>query len=411
MSKFTWAAVVLFILILIAGYTWWFYENFEEVTVTERSEMSPEARRNPLLAAQYLLSRLGKQAQSRSGRQFLVRPPEQSGVLLVRDLGAPLTQNQVEALLGWVEAGGHLIATPGQFQDEAVSHPLLQSFGVEIRSDCGCKVTEQGTQGVTSGQEITQEQETTPEQEIAPDQETASILLPGDTQEESFAVEFDPDYGFDVDYAGEYWRTPAEGYPHLLIYPLGAGFVTFLSDSDFFDNTRIGDADHAPLLAELTAGYDQVWLLYSAQMPSLIVLLWRWAPYLLLSLGLLGLLLIWRMTRRSGPLSLTAQTQRRDLLEHLQAAAEFNWRVDPGAGLLQQVRKQVEKRWLTSHPHLQRLDAAARCDWLAERIGMSAEAIDLALYQQIRADGGQLVKTTANLQRLLAALHPQSKKR
>ncbi len=408
-SRITQLAIVLFILMLIAGYAWWFYANFEEVTYTERSDVSPEARRNPLLAAEYLLSRLGQQVESQSGRHFLVRPPEESGVLLVRDLGAPLSQSQVEALLSWVEAGGHLIATPGQFQDGAVSHPLLQSFGVKIRDDCQCKVIEQVKEGMTSEQESTSLQQIT--EGTTAEQESTSILLPGDTQEESFLVEFDPDYGFDVDNTDEYWRTPAEGYPHLLIFPLGAGFVTFLSDSDFFDNTHIGDAEHAPLLAELTAGYDRVWLLYSAQMPSLIILLWRWAPYLLLSLGLLSMLLIWRMSRRSGPLILSAQTQRRDLLEHLQAAAEFDWRIDPKAGLLKQVRKQVEKRWLTSHPHLQRLKPEARCAWLAERLGMTAEAIDLALYRETRADGGQMVKTTANLQRLLAALHPQSKKR
>jgi hypothetical protein len=164
------------------------------------------------------------------------------------------------------------------------------------------------------------------------------------------------------------------------------------------------------LLAELVAGHERVWLLYSAQMPSLLQLLWRWGPYLVISVGLFIALLIWRMGRRSGPLILRGQQQRRDLLEHLQASAEFNWRIDPSAGLLRQARKQVERRWLASHPQLQRLDEAARCHWLAEHTGMTPEAIDLALYRS-QKEPGQLVKTSANLQRLLAALHPQSKKR
>jgi hypothetical protein len=145
-------------------------------------------------------------------------------------------------------------------------------------------------------------------------------------------------------------------------------------------------------------------------MPGLLQLLWRWAPYLVVSVVLFSGLLIWRMGRRSGPLIISGQQQRRDLLEHLQASAEFNWRIDPSAGLLRQVRKQVERRWLVSHPQLQRLDETARCHWLAERTGMTPEAIDLALYRS-QKETGQLVKTSANLQRLLAALHSQSKKR
>jgi hypothetical protein len=145
-------------------------------------------------------------------------------------------------------------------------------------------------------------------------------------------------------------------------------------------------------------------------MPSLFALIWRLAPYLVVSLGLFAILLIWRMSRRSGPRITTQQGQRRDLLEHLQAAAEYNWRIDPSAGLLQQARKQVEKRWLVTHPQLQRLDQTARCEWLAERTGMTTEAIDMALYRE-HSESGQMVRITANLQRLLTALHSQKQKR
>ena len=65
---------------------------------------------------------------------------------------------------------------------------------------------------------------------------------------------------------------------------------------------------------------------------------------------------------------------------------------------------------MLSHPQLHRLDESARCQWLSERTGMTPQAIELALYNS-QVDGGQLVKITAHLQRLLAALHPQSTKR
>jgi hypothetical protein len=409
--RITQLAIALFVILVIVGFSWWFLENYEQETYTAREAMSPEARRNPLLAAQHLLTRLGQQVESQSGRQFLIHPPSEPGVLLVRDLGPPLPQERVDDLLAWVEGGGHLIASVGRLQDADLSRPLLESFGVDLIrlwdiDELGLLESMSEEAACEEGEEC---KEAECEQTPCEKADATSILLPGN-QEEPLSVEFDTDTWFEVDYPYEYWQAPAEESPHLLIFPLGEGMVTLLSDSDYFDNQRIGDSDHAPLLAELTAGYDRVWLLYSSQMPSLAQLLWRWAPYLMFSLGLLAALLIWRMSRRSGPLIVSGQQQRRDLLEHLQAAAEFNWRIDPSASLLQQARKQVEKRWMASHPQLQRLDTTARCAWLAERTGMTAEAVELALYRS-QADGGQLIKITANLQRLLAALHPQSKKR
>jgi hypothetical protein len=398
-------ASALLILMLTGGLVWWFLANFKQVSYTERTAMSAEARRNPLLAAQRLLEGLGHNTESQSGRQYLIHPPQQTGVLLVRDLGAPLPQERVDDLLAWVEAGGHLIAAPGRLQDAELSRPLLERFGVSQVYQWNFEelgwleeMIEQAQREQTEQMEQTQQTE-----------RTTSISLPA-SEEEPLDVEFDSDFWFEVDYPNEYWLAPHEETPHLLIFPYGEGHVTFLSDSDYFDNRRIGDYDHAPLLAELVAGHERVWLLYSSQMPGLLQLLWRWAPYLVVSVVLFSGLLIWRMGRRSGPLIISGQQQRRDLLEHLQASAEFNWRIDPSAGLLRQVRKQVERRWLVSHPQLQRLDETARCHWLAERTGMTPEAIDLALYRS-QKETGQLVKTSANLQRLLAALHSQSKKR
>ena len=286
-------AIGLFTLILAAGLVWWFLANFEQVTEEVRSEMSPEARRNPLLAAERLLDRLGLQVESRSGRQYLIHPPAQGGVLLVRDLGAPLPRQRVDELLAWVEAGGRLIAAPGRLQDDELSRPLLETFGVTyVRHQQLDELTQLLLNNTQTDEEAAQE-------------ETLSILLPGD--DEPLEIEFDQNGGFEVDYPYEYWQSPDDDKPHLLIFPHGKGSVTLLSDSGFFDNDRIGDYDHAPLLAELTAGDQRCWLLYSSQMPGLVQLLWRRAPYLVTSLLLLAALLIWRMGRRSGPLILTGR--------------------------------------------------------------------------------------------------------
>ncbi|MET0122232.1 MAG: hypothetical protein ABW124_14435, partial [Candidatus Thiodiazotropha sp. 6PLUC9] len=125
-------------------------------------------------------------------------------------------------------------------------------------------------------------------------------------------------------------------------------------------------------------------------------------PYLVVTIVAMILLIVWRMSRSSGPKLTVEVTARRDLLEHLQASGEFAWRNDQKSGLLQGARHQVEKRWLSAHPVLQQLDQQARCDWIAKHTGLTSSAIYQTLYPN-KGDSAQLIKNTVNLQRLLAA--------
>jgi hypothetical protein len=367
-------AAGLIVLILIGGlFTRWFLNNYEYVQEQVRGNMGAEARRNPLLAAERYLSRLGITTESQSGRRLLVEPPPRAGLLLVRDLGAPLPQARVNALLAWVEEGGTLVVTPGSAAEEGRVHPLLEQFSVTLETD------------EISGEEV------------------SAIALPW--REYALQIEFDADTWFSVDSEDAYFASPDDGFFHLLRFPRGQGSVVFLSDNGFLTNDRIGDKDHALLLAYLAEDADHAWLLYDSRMSSLISSLWRYAPYLLISFTLFGIVLVRRLQYTTGPVLYPHITGHRDLLEHLQASAEFAWRHNPSVGLLERARKAVEKRWLASHPLLQQLDQKDRCDWLAKQTGMSPDSIHRALYSQ-QGDTGQLIKITTNLQRLFSALHP-----
>jgi hypothetical protein len=138
-------------------------------------------------------------------------------------------------------------------------------------------------------------------------------------------------------------------------------------------------------------------------MPSLATLLWRNVPYLVISGGTLVLVLLWWLTYRSGPLLVQANPQRRDLLEHLQASAEFVWSQDWAQALRQRTRQQVEKLWLQRHPRLERMERNARCEWLAARTGLNSQAVHEGLYGEDN-EAWMLIETSATLQRLLAVL-------
>ncbi|MGD8588749.1 MAG: DUF4350 domain-containing protein [Chromatiales bacterium] len=357
----------------------WFVQNFERQSQEIRSGFSQAARRNPWLAAERFLQRLDLQVESLSGRQYLLSPPAEPGVLLVRDLGPALSLQRQQDLLEWVAAGGQLILSLQRVPDaDEPNHPLLARFGVSLRT------LEASDQAETN----------------AP----VAVTLPGTG--EKIEVTFDPQRSLYLDEVSPEWQVPGDSGYHLLRFRHGAGAITLLSDNRFLSNAEIDEQDNALLLARLVGDASRGWLLYSSQMPSLLELSWKYASYLVVSVCLTLAVLLWWLSNRSGPLLVQTGSQRRDLLEHLQAAAEFLWQQERAAGLQTQTRSQIEKRWLRSHPRLTRLDRQGRCEWLAQRTGLNPEAIDGALYGQ-QTDERGLIRASAVLQRLNLALHPE----
>jgi hypothetical protein len=370
---------ILLLLLLVFGGLW-FMQNFERQSEEIRSGFSEAARRNPWLAAERFLQRLDVQVESLSGREYLLTPPAQSGVLLVRDLGPALPPQRQRRLLDWVAAGGHLILALQRVPDpDEPNHPLLASLGVSLQN---LESSEQ-----TGG--------------AAPVQ----VELPGSA--ESIEVAFAPQRSLLLEQTSPDWRVPAASGYHLLRFNLGGGSITLLSDNRFLSNHEIDKQDHALMLARLVGDAPRAWLLYSSQMPSLLELIWRHAAYLLVSVCLSLLILLWWLTRSSGPLLVRIHAQRRDLLQHLQAAAEFLWQQDRAAGLQEQTRGQIERHWLRSHPQLTRLDRSARCEWLAQRTGLDSAVVEQALYRQ-QTDERGLIRASVILQRLKLALRPES---
>ncbi len=375
---------LLLLLAVVAGVAVWFLENFERKSTEVRQGMSAEARRNPLLAGEIFLRRQGLDVKSLSGREYLTKPDEDIGVLLVKDLGPSLAPEREAALLEWIEAGGHLIVSPGRASDEdEPGNHLLESLGVRLVAY------------VESDEEESQADN------------PVSMEYTG--YDEPLQVEFDIRRELMVERDDTDWLVPGLNGYHLVGFQLGRGFLTILSDNRFFTNTRIVEHDHALLLALLTEDQGAVRLLYSANMPSLLTLVWKNAAYAVLSALLLLLLSIWRLTYRSGPLLNTGEHARRNLLEHLQAGGEYLWKLDRAVALRERSAGIVEKRWLQRHPQLARLDQQQRCLWIGQRSGLSAQTVYETLYV-VPVEEQKMIQASANLQKLLAALHPDSRK-
>lgn len=422
--------IILLVLLLLAGgggFAYWFLATHEYRTVETREDISPQARRNPFLAAERFLQQVGVETKSISGRDKLLKPPAEPGVLFVNSLGSNLPLERERALLTWVKQGGHLILVARKAwhnDEEGSGDSLLDRFGVRLYTNF--RSPNAPLEGEQQGQECRARPDEDEEQDD-PEPESGLEQLLGNDEEwdEKWEKRFEPiDFEFTdhqqltaqfdssrtlLDSANSAIRIIDGVYgPHLLQYQVEDGLLSILSDNRLFTNDEIGEHDHALLLAQLVGQTEQAWLLYSSNMPSLLTLLWRNTPYLVLSLLLLALLALWRATERSGPQLAKEGDARRSLLEHLEAAANFTWRSDRSAELFQAAQKGIEQRWHRRHLALGAMEPKERCIWIAEQSGLKPEQIESALYHPITSEQ-DLVAISKIQQNLLTALEPESR--
>src|SRR5690606_13067362 len=277
-------ALALFVLLGSGLFVAWWLHTYERVSREVPLPPAGEAAYNPLYALRLALRADGVEAVSRQRLDLAAQPPgERDTVLVLGDPGT-LAPRDVEALLDWVEGGGHLlVSTPrGRRLSGAQAGALLPRIGIEVRpgsSDC------------------------------------ARMFVPG----EQSHVEFCQGNrfvtrGIDPEYA---WGDFAAGFAYARLRR-GAGAVDVLASFDFMENGKLAEAPHAALTRQLLdRNYDRgtVHLVYAASMPPLWRLLMEraWMAWLPLALALAAFL--WMRLQRVGPVLPRPDDERRSLLE------------------------------------------------------------------------------------------------
>jgi hypothetical protein len=362
----------------------WFFNNFELTEREVTGGYSQEARRNPFLAAERFLARIGRDAASVSSSDLWRNWPASDDVLLVYRYMPPAGERRQQQLLEWIEGGGHLIVGAdstlrlGNNKDRKTPG-LLADLGVRVH-------------------------------------EREQFVLPGSATTARIEVEFDGmeapvgvtmstrRYLEDTEDLASASVPLEDGYG-LLQYEVGDGLVTVLADNTFLTNRQIGNEDHALALA-LLVGVEQegkVWLVHDVVMPSLLDLGWQYASHALVALLCAVLLWLWKLGARLGPLLPPAQAPRRDISEHLAASATYLWRLDRAQALFRHNRQRIEQAWLGKHYVLRAMNLAERSAWIAARCGLTPHAVERALYAEYAAES-DFIELSSYLQVLRAAL-------
>ncbi len=186
--------------------------------------------------------------------------------------------------------------------------------------------------------------------------------------------------------------------------PYGGGRLTLVADARPFRNRSIGEADHAPLLAALVmAARPGAVIVVLGTDVSFWHLVWTNGWTVLVALGALALVWLWRSLPRFGPLEASVRVDDwRDYRRHLDAVGGFFWRTDRGQSLLAPLRQEVMERL-----RQRRAVAGAESDLivLAGTIAdVPQERVRAALDETLRHDSASFTRVTGDLQRLLERL-------
>ena len=341
------------VLIGAAGLTAWFFANFERKTLEVPAGASAEARRNPFLAAERFLARLGIPVESRAGRDLLRQFPPTSDTLVLNGLG-PLNAERREALRAWIEGGGRLVVEAKEIREDGDQpDDLLGTLGVRLKS-------------------------VEPEDSDCTSEVLAELFA--DEGHPPLEVAFSSCRALELgDREGT--KVGAKGHTRLALVPIGEGQLTVLSDSAFMTNSGIGKRDHALVLAHLAepAPGGKVWLLYDSSVPWLGALLWAAAPGALLGAALLIPVWLWSLGARLGPLEPPPDRRRRDLAEHLVANGTFLWRQGLASRLVEPTRKRVLAAWQRRRPELRLMGPQQQARAIAKATGLPPDTLAEAL--------------------------------
>jgi hypothetical protein len=334
----------LVLAMLAAAVALWVHSNFERVTEREFVDFSGEARRNPLLAFERLVQRMGVQAGTETERAALddLAP----GVTLVLGGERRLSPQRVSAITAWLAAGGHVIV---EAEIAGERDPLLDALGVTRRP---------GRRPPSAGD--------------------LTLRLPG--RSEPLRADL-PLIGLEYRGTGESYSTPAGAAQALLHIRHGSGRASVLSSFDFMRNEDIGEYDHAALawgLVRLMPDTRRVLIARRSEPLSVLEWLVANAQAVLLSGAALLALCLWRAGRRFGPLEAARQPRRRRLLDHLRASGRFQWAAGSAPTLLSAAREACLAKIARTRPALAGLEPSARNTRLAALTRLPAGDIEHA---------------------------------
>lgn len=388
------------IALLLGGFGVWWFLTFERVEDTVPLPPRGEARYNPFFALKHALK--ARDIAVRSGATLVPSRLQSDDVLLLGMDVRSLSPENSQALLGFVEGGGHLLFVVPEGSERLGELP--EAFDLQIGSpNYACTGWAANPEaGVREGRWCSShrfDQGRAPADEARGDgarfRAADGRLVRGLAKSADADVEPAPEAErHDNATREEGGETDAGtslpiGLPHdtdgylVLGGAYGAGSWTALVSVEPFTNDGLSYAGNAELAWQLLAPRigegSTVELVYGSDIPPWYVLLFYrgwpvWVPLLLVLLGWL-----WWRAQRFGPLLPALPLPRRALLDHVRASGEFLYRQGETQALLEALRRRFRRALERRDPALAALSPRELIPTLAERERVAEDTLREAL--------------------------------
>jgi hypothetical protein len=394
-------------LVFIAFIGWGIYNSIEFYDETDQTSWSPEALRNPYLAAQQFMQQSGinsVEADSLVGLNTL----DGVSTVLITDANQVVNPRQLEQVLGWLEKGGNLIVTANSIGDS--DDLLLEEFDVSVSwqnqyddiededtdfDDQSHEDSEDDKRSVSESlREYNQQidEGKTPE-EIAQLSNQESSLTRIDFGDDigELVLAFEPNRVLSHPHANDEevdestpqpfsWSSSEHGI-HMMQFDVGDGLLTIISDPTIWTSNRIDQHDHAYLLWVLSSKDGGFAILHPSLRDSIWALISRHAPEFLIALAISIALWLWHLGHRFGRIVPRDTSGGRALSEHFSATANYLWHHKAGNQLIEPVRQQIFRRASIVLPEFASAakDPERQLQLISGHCGLEVATVDSAL--------------------------------
>jgi hypothetical protein len=390
-------AILLLVVTVAIGYG--FYSSIEFYDEKVAAKWSPEARRNPYLAAQLFMQRSGVEI-GRAVGLFNLESLNEISTLLITESMQVISPRQLDRLTTWLDKGGNLIVAAASMSDS--DSLLLQKFNVGLsRPEHGHDEDERSDDTKSISEALRQynqqiDEGKTPEEIGARfadklRQQVTKIEFEGEVGDLEIVFEINPVLthpGIDGSDGGDKteprpfsWSASKFGF-HMMQFKVGSGQLTIVSDPGIWRSGRIDQLDHAYLLWVLSSDKGDFAILQPTRQDSIWVLMRRYAPELLTAIGAVVLAWLWHLGRRFGRVVPHNTTQNRALSEHFSATANYLWHRRAGDFLIAPLLQQIVRRASLTLPGFAEADTERQQQLIGAHCGIDSATIGAAMTAQ-----------------------------
>ncbi len=420
MSKLSSALIALLILLLIAYGAYDFYQNFEYKEKTIHTGYKGEARKNPYYASRLFLKRMGIPTETKNSLQDFGALPDTDTLLIITTRRSTLSPQRTQKLIDWVKSGGQLIAlATSNWKYNGSENELEEDYNPEkwdkkwdspdpLQRYMGVRKAPKNT-----FEKIIEKVGIEAEVEIEADdkEKVYSIKLQGSDKPLKLNDSWFRPLFVDEEHKSQTEEIKLNQQNYIVRQKVGNGLITLVTDMNFFKNTKIELQDHAEILWQLVHGLHhsinspkRIWLIHNDKMRPLWKILWQnyWA--FLISLSLLLVFWLFKISQRFGPMIPKEEENRRSLNEHITSSGYFYWKNNKKQALIESSRKALAQRLARVHPGWTQYSEEQQIKLLAEQLSIKPEAIQKLLHAENIEQADEFTQLIKQIEEIRKAL-------